>query len=110
MSKAIITITKSAENHLKKILKECGKSAVYFDIKSGGCSGFEYRFRPTDTIIDPKNVVEQDGLKVEVCDKSMLYLLGTEIDWNSDIMGQSFKFNNPMSANSCGCGSSFNPF
>ena len=38
-----------------------------------------------------------------------MFILGTEIDWNEDIMGRTFTFNNPLAQSSCGCGSSFNP-
>lgn len=110
MSKSLITVTKAAQTHLKTILEKSGKPAIFFDIKSGGCSGFEYRFKPIDTIENKQNLYEKDGLKIEVCDKSLLYLLGTEIDWKDDIMGQAFKFDNPMSKASCGCGTSFTPF
>jgi len=110
MSKNIITVTKSAIQKLSMIMKENKSKAIFFDIKGGGCNGFEYRFKPINTINNKNNVYEKDGLKIEVCDKSLLYILGTEIDWKKDIMGESFKFNNPLSKNSCGCGSSFSPF
>ena len=110
MNKQLITVTINAQSHLKHILKQTGNKYIFFDIKSGGCSGFEYRFKPVDKITNNKNLFQDNDLTIEVCDKSMLYLLGTEIDWNSDIMGESFKFKNPMAMNSCGCGTSFNPF
>ena len=110
MASSIIKITLSAQNQLRRVLQESGQKAIRFDIKSGGCSGFEYRFQPVDKIEKKENVFSSEGLDVEVCDKSVLYLLGTEIDWKKDIMGEGFKFKNPMAEASCGCGTSFSPF
>ena len=105
--KRIISISLTARNHLLNILKEEKKQAILFYIESGGCNGFEYKFTPIDKITNNENLYVKDGLKVEVCNKSIFHILGTEIDWKDDIMGQGFTFNNPISTASCGCGSSF---
>ena len=110
MNKQLITISLSAQKRLLEIVKESGKKLILFDIKSGGCNGFEYRFNTVNKIENEKNLYVKNDLTVEVCDKSLFYILGTKIDWNKDIMGESFKFENPLSKNSCGCGSSFSPF
>ena len=110
MSRALIKITESAKFKLLEIVKQSNSKAIFFDLKSGGCSGFEYRFKPIDKINNDKNTFVEDGLKIEICDKSLMFILGTEIDWKNDIMGESFKFNNPLSKHQCGCGSSFAPF
>ena len=106
----MLSITQSAIHQLKRVLCHSGKNLILFSAKSGGCSGFEYKFTPTNTISNPKNIYKCDDLTVEICDSSMLYLLGTEIDWRKDIMGEGFKFKNPGAVASCGCGSSFTPF
>ena len=72
-------------------------------------AGFEYKFDPINKFTNEKNLVYKDGLTIEVCDKSIFYLLGTNIDWNENIMGKGFKFDNPMAQTSCGCGTSFSP-
>jgi iron-sulfur cluster assembly accessory protein len=105
--KQIISISLTARNHLLNILKKEKKQAILFHIESGGCNGFEYKFTPIDKITNNKNLYIKDDLKVEVCDKSIFHILGTEIDWKNDIMGQGFIFNNPISTSSCGCGTSF---
>ena len=109
MNKKLITLTVAAQNHLKTILKTTGKNVIFFDLKSGGCNGFEYRFKPIDNIKNKANLYIENDLTIEICDKSLMYILGTKVDWNKDIMGESFKFENPLSNNSCGCGSSFTP-
>ena len=70
-----------------------------------------------DEIVCLKNKIKKLPDKIDtplesihVCGKSLMHILGTEIDWQNDIMGQTFKFNNPMAASSCGCGTSFNSF
>jgi iron-sulfur cluster assembly protein len=46
---------------------------------------------------------------IHICGKSLMHVVGTHIDWEKDIMGESFKFDNPMAKSSCGCGTSFTP-
>ena len=50
MKNQLITITLAAQKILRNIVKDSGKKAIRFDIKSGGCNGFEYRFKPIDKI------------------------------------------------------------
>ena len=109
MNKHLIHVTSNAIGQLSKIIKNTGYKAIFFDIKSGGCNGFEYRFKPIEKIENINNVYSKDGLDIEICDASLFHILGTKIDWQEDIMGKTFKFDNPLAASSCGCGSSFNP-
>ena len=77
-------------------------------VQGGGCSGFQY-----DLAFEEKepeqgdNVFEFDGLKVFVDQKSLLYLVGVEIDYTDDLVRPGFKFNNPNATGTCGCGESF---
>jgi len=109
MNKNIITITSTAIKQLKYIIKHEKTKGILFSVKGGGCAGFEYKFDPINKFTNEKNLVYKDGLTIEVCDKSIFYLLGTNIDWNENIMGKGFKFDNPMAQTSCGCGTSFSP-
>tara|TARA_B110000967_G_scaffold177923_1_gene192334 strand:+ start:58 stop:399 length:342 start_codon:yes stop_codon:yes gene_type:complete len=108
MSKKIISVTCSALKQLKQIAKFNNSNGILFSVKSGGCNGFEYKFEPINTSSNEgHNIVVEDDLKIEVCEKSLFYLLGTKIDWDEDIMGRRFIFDNPMAEASCGCGTSF---
>ena len=82
-------------------------------IKGGGCSGFSYVIQfhdgpphARDRVYDYK---AEDGTSVRVvCDpKSLIYLDGTELDWEKTLMTQGFKFRNPQEKSNCGCGHSF---
>lgn len=106
MSKKIISVTCSALKQLKQIAENNNSIGILFSIKSGGCNGFEYNFEPINTFSN-SNIVVEDDLKIEVCERSIFYLLGTKIDWDEDIMGRRFIFENPMAQASCGCGTSF---
>ena len=107
MSKKIISVTFSALKLLKQIAKNNNSKGILFSVKSGGCNGFEYKFEPINTFSNDNNILCEDDLKIEVCEKSLFYLLGTNVDWDEDIMGRRFIFDNPMAEASCGCGTSF---
>lgn len=108
--KPLIALSSRALLKLKTVLKTENKSAVLFYLNSGGCNGFEYNFKPTNTgITKDHDLHVQDGLNIHICAKSTMYVLGTHIDWQEDIMGQGFIFDNPNAKSTCGCGTSFDP-
>jgi len=106
----IIKITKNAGSKLIQIAKQNETKSLLFYVKGGGCNGFNYKFKPLHE--EPgklDEVVPYENINVVVCGKSMLYLMGTTIDWKNDIMGESFHFENPNAGAKCGCGTSFSP-
>ena len=105
----LLKISQNALNQLKNIHKTYNKKYIFFGIKSGGCNGFDYILKPTDK--EPEKydeIYKEDTIKIIICNKSLLYLLGTKIDYKSDILGSNFKFTNPNAKSTCGCGTSFN--
>lgn len=75
-------------------------------VMGGGCAGFQYDLF-FDEHAEGDNVFEVRGVKL-VCDQmSFMYLMGTEIDYVEGLQGAGFKFGNPNTTGSCGCGSSF---
>ena len=76
-------------------------------VVGGGCSGMSYRMGFVETANPTDHVIERDGVKVVVDPKSLLYLTGTTIDFQDDLNGKGFTFNNPNAKRTCGCGSSF---
>lgn len=106
----VITVTENAKNQVLKILESESLDSNYFvrvAVKSGGCSGLKYDLN-FDNILNSDDVVsESNDIKV-VCDKkSVLYLIGTELDYSGGLNGKGFVFNNPQASRSCGCGESF---
>lgn len=98
----MITITDNAKAQFKHLLNEHNEKAVKLSLKSTGCSGHSYdldfsSLNKYDELIDDVLIVEA---------KSIMFLLGTEIDWVDSQFGAHFVFNNPNVKNECGCGSS----
>ncbi len=110
-----ITVSAKAVEAIKKQIQKRGvaETSLRVGIKGGGCSGFSYVIQfhdgpphARDRIYD---YTAADGTPVRVvCDpKSLIYLDGTELDWEQTLMSQGFKFKNPLEKSSCGCGHSF---
>ncbi len=76
-------------------------------VKGGGCSGLTYDLDFDDKIVDFDDVSEDQGLKLVIDGRSMLYLLGTELDFTEGLNGKGFQFTNPNASRTCGCGESF---
>ena len=103
MIKEINFSQKAVEKINKLIAKKPSGTFFRISVKGGGCSGFKYDFSFDANI-------ENDDLKHEniVIDKSSLKMLeGSEIDFNEELIGTSFKITNPKTKSSCGCGVSF---
>ncbi len=106
-----ITLTGRAVLEIARIMAEqnLGEDAyLRVGCKGGGCSGFSYTLGfDSDSYSELDQVFEQEGITI-VCDpKSLLYLNGMQIDFETSLMGRGFKFQNPRASNSCGCGESF---
>ena len=106
--KNIITISKIARKQLLNIMNTNNSKYILFSVEGGGCNGFKYNLEPFSQ--EPKKIDEMirlDDLKINVCGRSLLYLLGTTIDWKEDFMGSRFVFDNPNASSKCGCGTTF---
>jgi iron-sulfur cluster insertion protein len=80
--------------------------ALRLRVVGGGCAGFSYDLY-FDEPVEVDRQVEIEGVKVVVDEMSLMYLVGTEIDYVEGLQGAGFKFNNPNVKTTCGCGSSF---
>ncbi len=104
-----VIVTETAKNRFKVMLDSTNNVAIRFGIKGGGCSGFSYYldFDHVDNADATDEIVQLDnGVIVIVDGASVMYILGTTIDWVEDIMGSHFTFKSPAQTSSCGCGSS----
>src|SRR5512138_3295577 len=100
----MLTLTTTAVEKVKAILAERGESGgLRIAVVGGGCSGFQYQMSLDKQASENDQVIEQDGLRVFVDSRSMLYLTGTRVDYVDGLTGSGFKFENPNSKGSCGC-------
>ena len=103
-----ITITERAARRIGDILRsEPSGAMLRLSVQGGGCSGFQYRFDIDRDKAGDDITIDRDGVTVLVDSVSLQYLAGSEIDFVDDLIGASFKVNNPKAKASCGCGTSF---
>jgi iron-sulfur cluster assembly accessory protein len=107
MTPAITLTERAAKRILEIVASEAGKSALRIAVAGGGCSGFQYEFQLVSEAGDDDLVIERNGARALVDSMSLAFLTGAEIDFVDDLIGQSFRINNPNATASCGCGTSF---
>lgn len=106
-----VVVTDSAFRRIGEILKEeAGAGALRVAVEGGGCSGFQYRYDLVDAAEPDDVVFARSGGTVVIDPVSLEYLKGSQIDFVTDLMGQSFQIRNPNATSSCGCGTSFSLF
>ena len=105
----MINMTDKAAGKVREIMTQRGEAAMHLRIGvvGGGCSGFQYSMAFDNNVRDDDKVFDYEGFKVLVDQKSMLYLMGAEVDYVESLTGSGFKFNNPNARTTCGCGESF---
>jgi len=104
-----ITLSDAALKEVKRLINVQGltEGGLRVGVKGGGCSGLSYTINFDEKIGPHDSVYEFDGVKVIVDAKSAIYLAGTQLDFQKDLMSGSFKFVNPNAEKTCGCGESF---
>ena len=106
----MISVTDKAKERISTLLTEEGRSInhnIRVSVKGGGCSGLMYDLDFDDKINPADQVFEDKGVKILVDKKSLLYLLGTTLDFSDGLNGKGFQFINPNASRTCGCGESF---
>lgn len=103
-----VVLTDRAAMRVAKILQsEQPGSALRIGVNGGGCSGFQYTFDIVADRADDDLTLARDGATVLIDPVSLEYMKGCRIDFVDDLIGQSFKIDNPNATASCGCGTSF---
>jgi iron-sulfur cluster assembly accessory protein len=103
-----VTVTDRAALRIGKILgQEPAGTMLRVSVEGGGCSGFQYKFDTERERAEDDIVIEKSGATVLIDPISLNYMSGSEIDFVDDLIGSSFKVNNPKATASCGCGTSF---
>ena len=108
MSEGSITLTESAARRISEIAAEEERNKLLrVSVEGGGCSGFQYKFDLVAESAPDDLLIERSGATVLIDPVSMEYMAGSEIDFVDDLIGSSFKINNPNATAGCGCGTSF---
>ncbi len=103
-----VTVTERAARRIGEILsREPQGTMLRVSVEGGGCSGFQYKFDMERTQAADDILIRRDGAAVLIDAVSLNYLAGSEIDFVDDLIGASFRINNPQAKASCGCGTSF---
>ena len=103
-----VTLTESAAKHVAGQLASRGRGlGIRLGITTSGCSGMAYVLEFADQVEDDDLVFEDQGVKVLIDPKSLVYLDGTELDYGKEGLNEGFQFNNPNVKDMCGCGESF---
>ena len=107
----MIKVSSSAKEKVAVLMQEEGfdpKSAfVRVGVKSGGCSGLSYDLSFDAEQLENDQLFEDNQVKIVVDKKSLLYLIGTTLEYSGGLNGKGFVFNNPNANRTCGCGESF---
>ena len=107
----MIKVSPSAQEKVSQLMREEGfnptKDFVRVGVKSGGCSGLSYDLSFDNSKSDQDRLFEDNQVKILVDKKSLLYLLGTTLEYSGGLNGKGFIFNNPNAERTCGCGESF---
>jgi len=108
----ICTLTEAAIAQIDTICKENNVIAVTLNMKGGGCAGFEYDWGTLNNAQDIEDGSEilgtPKGNNFIIGPHSIMFMVGTVVDYKKDIMGSMFDISNPNAQSSCGCGVSVN--
>ena len=104
----LLSLTPNAIKHLKSILEDSSESnkAVKLGVKNGGCAGMAYTMDYIDEVRDTDEYINIEGIKLVIDPKAILFLLGTEMDYQKSTLNSGFIINNPNQTDACGCGES----
>ena len=107
----MIKVSDHAKEKAIQLMTEDGfdptQDFIRVGVKSGGCSGLEYMLKFDNKKEESDQVFEDNGIKVIIEKKSILYLAGTILEKSGGLNGKGFIFNNPNASRTCGCGESF---
>ena len=104
--KAAVTLTPAATQQIARLMQRQGSQGLRIGVKKGGCAGMEYTMDYVSEVNPLDEVVEQDGARVMIAPMAQMFLIGTEIDYETGLIESGFKFRNPNVVEACGCGES----
>ena len=104
----VMRLTDAAAARIRALMARSGnpQSALRIGVKKGGCAGMEYTMDWAEEAERFDEVIEDKGARVLIDSKAVMFLLGTEMDYQVDKLRAGFTFNNPNQTSACGCGES----
>jgi iron-sulfur cluster assembly protein len=102
----IVTLTDAAATRVKEIMANAAKPYLRVGVTNGGCAGMEYVLDYADVREPMDELVEDHGVEILIKADALLFLLGSEIDYETTRLASKFVFNNPNQTDACGCGES----
>lgn len=102
----LVTLTDAAAERVREILGERGEGFLRVGVKNGGCAGMEYVMDYVSEIGKFDEVVEDKDVQIVVDAKAVLFILGSVVDYEVEVLSSRFTFKNPNQSDACGCGES----
>ncbi|SFV17462.1 iron-sulfur cluster assembly protein [Methylobacterium sp. 174MFSha1.1] len=104
----VMSLTEAAAERIKRIMADAERpiAGLRVGVKNGGCAGMSYTMEYAEERKAGEDVVEDKGVRVFIDPKAVLFLLGTEMDFQTTKLASQFVFNNPNQTSACGCGES----
>ncbi|WP_420431728.1 HesB/IscA family protein [Hyphobacterium sp.] len=102
-----IELTERAAKRINAILDAEKAGVMRISVEGGGCSGFSYKFDLDEAATDDDTLLERNGAKVAIDSASLPFLADCTIDFSDDLIGATFRIDNPHATAACGCGVSF---
>ena len=102
----VVTLTDAAAKRVREVMAERGKGFLRVGVKNGGCAGMEYTMDYAEAPDAMDERVEDNGVEIVIDAKAVLFLLGSELDYETTALHSKFVFRNPNQTDACGCGES----
>jgi iron-sulfur cluster assembly protein len=102
----VVSLTDAAAARVKEIMAASDRPYLRVGVKNGGCAGMEYVMAYADAPEPLDEIVEDQGVRILVDAKAVLFLIGTVIDYEASVLSSKFTFRNPNQTDACGCGES----
>ena len=104
----VLTLTDAAADRVRAIIARADRpiAGLRVGVKNGGCAGMSYTMDYAEAAQPGDEVVEDKDVRVFIDPKALLFLLGTEMDFQTTKLSSGFVFNNPNQTSACGCGES----
>jgi iron-sulfur cluster assembly protein len=102
----IVTLTDAAATRVQEIIAKGDKPYLRVGVVNGGCAGMEYKLDYAEAPEQFDELVEDKGVRILVKADAVLFLLGSQIDYETTRLASKFVFRNPNQTDACGCGES----